>query len=172
MMINSFICSARALLLPALVFTAGLAAAQTAPVKVEAAWVRATVQGQQGTGAFMNLTAPEGARLVGVSSPVAGVAELHEMKMEGDVMRMRAISALDLPAGQTVQLKPGSYHLMLMDLKRPLAKDSTVPVTLRFQNAKGVESKLELILPVATASPAAAASAKTPAAPAKMDHKH
>lgn len=173
MLINSLVPGVRALLLPALVLAAGLAAAQNAPVKVEAAWVRATVQGQQGTGAFMNLTAPEGGRLVGVSSPVAGVAELHEMKMEGDVMRMRAISALDLPAGKTVQLKPGSYHLMLMDLKRPLVKDSTVPVTLRFQNAKGVESKLELILPVATTATAAAAiSAKTPAAPAKMDHKH
>jgi hypothetical protein len=69
-----------------------------------------------------------------------------------------------------VLLKPGSYHLMLMDLKRPLAKDSTVPVTLRFKDAKGVESQLELVLPVGTTPPAGAASAKSPAK--EPAHKH
>ena len=124
----------------------GMAAlAQTAAVKVEGAWARATVQGQKGTGAFMSLTAKDGTSLVGVSSPVAGVAEVHEMKMEGDIMKMRALPALDLPAGKVVELKPGGYHLMLMDLKAPLLKDSTVPVTLTFKDAKGVQSKLEQI---------------------------
>lgn len=131
------------------------ALAQTAPVKVEEAWVRATVQGQKGTGAFMSLTAKEGMALVGVSSPIAGVAEVHEMKMEGDIMKMRAVTTLDLPAGKKVDLKPGGYHVMLMDLKAPLAKDSTVPVTLTFKNVKGVQSKLELQMPVATTSPGA-----------------
>ena len=129
--------------------------AQTAPVKVEGAWARATVQGQKGTGAFMSLTAKEGMTLVGVSSPVAGVAEVHEMKMEGDIMKMRAMPILDLPAGKKVDLKPGGYHVMLMDLKAPLAKDSTMPLTLTFKDAKGVQSKLELKLPVSTAAPAA-----------------
>ena len=132
------------------------AAALVAAVQVEGAWARATVPGQKGTGAFMSLTAAQATRLVGVASPVAGVAELHEMKMVGDVMKMSAIAGLDLPAGQAVLLKPGSYHLMLMDLKRPLAKDSTVPVTLRFKDAKGVESQLEVFLPVATTAPGAA----------------
>ncbi|WP_411884289.1 copper chaperone PCu(A)C [Polaromonas sp. YR568] len=132
------------------------ALAQAAAVQVDGAWARATVQGQKGTGAFMSLTAKDATRLVGVSSPVAGVAEVHEMKMEGDVMKMRAVPALDLPAGKKVELKPGGYHVMLMDLKAPLAKDSTVPVTLLFKDAKGVESKLELKLPVATAAPGAA----------------
>ena len=90
-------------------------------------------------------------QLVGVSTPVAGTAEVHEMKMDGDVMRMRAISKLDLPAGQTVELKPGGYHVMLMDLKQPLAPGSTVPLTLALRDAKGVESKLELKVPVAAA---------------------
>ena len=144
---------------------AAFAAAQTAAVRVEGAWARATVQGQKGTGAFMNITAKEGTRLVGVSSPVAGVAEVHEMKMENDIMKMRAVPGLDLPAGQTVSLKPGGYHLMLMDLKAPLMKDSTVPVTLMFKDAKGVETKLEMVLPVGLTAPGSAAGA--PAA-----HKH
>jgi len=126
-------------------------------VEVSNAWVRSTVQGQKGTGAFMNITAKDGAKLVGVSSPVAGVAEVHEMKMEGDIMKMRALPVLDLPAGQTVQFKPGSYHLMLMDLKQPLSKGSTVPLTLRLQDAQGIETRLEVSLPVNTAPPAATA---------------
>ena len=140
--------------------------AQTAAVKVEGAWARASVQGQKATGAFMRLTAPDGARLVRAESPAAGVTEVHEMKMEGDVMKMRAIPALDLPAGKTVELKPGGYHVMLLDLKAPLAKDTTVPVTLTFKDAKGAESKQELNLPVATTAPGAAA------APAAADHQH
>lgn len=125
-------------------------------VEVKDAWVRATVPGQKGTGAFMNITARDGAKLVGASSPVAGVAQVHEMKMDGDVMKMRAMPSLDLPAGQTVQLKPGGYHVMMMDLKQTLPKGSTVPLTLRFKNAKGAESKVELKVPVSTVAPAAA----------------
>ena len=150
--------------------------AQTAPaaakpaakavVQVEGAWARATVPGQSGTGAFMSLRSAQATRLVGVASPVAGVAELHEMKMVGDVMKMSAIAGLDLPAGQAVLLKPGSYHLMLMDLKRPLAKDSTIPLTLRFKDAKGVESQLEVFLQVATTAPGTASPVKA------AEHKH
>jgi hypothetical protein len=123
------------------------------PPKVEGGWVRSSVPGQQGTGAFMRLTATEPLQLVGAATPVAGVAELHEMRMEGDVMRMRAVDKLDLPAGRTVELKPGGYHLMLMDLKQPLPQGSSVPLTLLFRNAKGVDSKLELKLPVAIRPP-------------------
>ena len=152
-------------LLAALV--AGSAIAQTAAVKVEGAWARASVPGQMGTGAFMKLTAKDGAKLVGASSPAAGVTEGHEMKMEGDVMKMRAIPALDLPAGKAVELKPGGYHIMLLDLKAPLAKDTAVPLTLTFKDAKGVESKLELKVPVAARAPG------NPGAAGMMDgHKH
>ena len=125
-------------------------------VVVNDAWVRTSVPGQKATGAFMKLTAQDGARLVSVSSPVAGVSEGHEMKMEGDIMRMRAVAGgLDLPAGKTVELKPGGYHVMLMDLKAALPKETTVPMTLVFKDAKGVESKVELNLPVALMPPAA-----------------
>jgi hypothetical protein len=140
------------------VLSAGLAATAmgqtTAPaVKVEAAWARPSVQGQQATGAFMTLTASDAITLVGVSSPAAGVTQVHEMKMNGDVMTMRAVPALDLPAGKAVELKPGGYHVMLMALKAPLAKDSQVPLTLTFKDGKGVESRLDLSVPVRAAAP-------------------
>jgi copper(I)-binding protein len=147
----------------ALALASGALYAQT--VEVKDAWVRTTVQGQKGTGAFMKITAKEGTRLVGVATPIAGVAEVHEMKLEGDVMRMRAVPGLDLPAGTTVELKPGGFHLMLMDLKTALPKDSTVPLTLLFKDAQGVRSQLQLKLPVASSAPGAAASAQEP-------HKH
>lgn len=133
------------------------AAAHAQTVEVKDAWARSTVPGQKASGAFMKLTAREGTRLVGASSPVAGVTEVHEMKMEGDIMRMRAIAGLDLPAGQTVELKPGGYHVMLLDLKTALRKDSSIPLTLVFKDAKGVESKVEVSLPVLTLAPAGAA---------------
>jgi copper(I)-binding protein len=124
-------------------------------VEIKGAWARATVQGQKATGAFMQLTAKDKAQLVSVSSPVAGVAEVHEMKMNGDVMQMRAVQGgLELPAGKAVELKPGGYHVMLMDLKTPLVKDTTVPLTLVFKDSKGVEFKTELKLPVSTVAPA------------------
>jgi periplasmic copper chaperone A len=82
---------------------------------------------------------------------------VHEMRLEGDIMKMQAVKdGLELPAGKTVELKPGSYHLMLMDLKLPLTKDSSIPLTLVFVDAKGVESKTELKLPVSTMAPMAA----------------
>ena len=125
-------------------------------VDVKDAWVRTSVQGQKATGAFMKITAKDGAQLVSASSPVAGVTEVHEMKMDGDVMKMRAVpGGLPLPAGKTVELKPGGYHVMLMDLKAALPKDSTIPLTLVFKDAKGVQSKLELKVPVTTAAPGA-----------------
>jgi periplasmic copper chaperone A len=137
-----------------LLMSHAFAHADKAHVNVDGAWVRATVAGQQGTGGFMKLTAREDLRLVGVQSPAAAVAEIHEMKMTANnVMEMRAITDLELPKGKTVELKPGSYHLMLMSLKQALPKDSNVPVTLIFKDAKGVESKLDLSIPVAITSP-------------------
>ena len=153
--------------LPALIFAAAcsVASAQSAAPVVENAWVRASVPGQRATGAFMRITAKEATQLVGVASPAAGVAEVHEMKMEGDVMRMRPLSALDLPAGRAVDLKPGGLHLMLMELRQPVAAGAKVPLTLVFRNAKGVESRLELQAPVSVQAPGAAAGAHS-------HHKH
>ena len=143
----------------------------SAQVLVKDAWVRTSVQGQKATGAFMTITAKEGSKLVSASTPVAGVAEVHEMKMDGDIMRMRAVAGgLDLPAGKAVELKPGGYHVMLMDLKAALPKDTTVPLTLVFKDAKGVESKIELKVPVSTVAPGAKSDG---GAAMQMDqHKH
>lgn len=140
-----------------------------APVTVENAWARASVPGQQATGAFMRLTAQEPLQLVGVETPVAAVAEVHEMKMEGDVMRMRAIASLDLPKGVVVELKPGGYHLMLQQLKSPLLKDTQVPITLVFKDAKGALSRLSLQLPVQAMAPKGGAM---PAGHAMHGHQH
>ena len=131
-------------------------ATPTPPVQVKGAWLRPAVQGQQATGGYMLLTARETLRLVGVATPVAAVAEVHEMKMEGDVMKMRPLASLELPAGQTVELKPGGYHLMLQELRQPLPRGSVVPLTLVLRNAAGVESRVELKVPVEVAMPGAA----------------
>lgn len=131
-----------------------VASAQT--VEVQDAWARATVQGQKATGAFMKITAKADAKLVSVSTPVAGVAEVHEMKMDNGVMTMRAVEGgLALPAGKAVELKPGGYHVMLMDLKLPLQKDTTIPVTLVFKDAAGKETRTELKVPVSATAPMA-----------------
>ena len=101
----------------------------------------------------MTLTAKEDTALVAVSSPVAGVAQVHEMKMEGDVMRMQAVPSLALPAGKPVSLRPSNYHVMLMDLKLALKPDSTIPLTLFFKNAQGVSSRLDIKVPVYLTAP-------------------
>ncbi len=148
---------ASSLLLTAQVFAQAVPASapNAAPVTAEGAWARTSVPGQKATGAFMKLTSKDNLQLVSASSPVAGITEIHEMKMENDVMKMRAVTSLELPAGKAVELKPGGYHMMLLDLKAPLAKDTTVPLTLVFKDVKGVESKLELKVPVAVRAPAA-----------------
>lgn len=150
---NNFSFLRSAALAAAVLFTAA-AQAQTAPVDVQNAWARASVPGQSGSGAFMTLTAREPLTLVGASTPAAAVAEVHEMKMEGEVMRMRPVPALALPAGQAVELKPGGYHVMLMELRAPLKPRTQIPLTLRFRDAKGAESTLQLSVPVSMTPPA------------------
>jgi copper(I)-binding protein len=108
-------------------------AQRSAHIDVKSAWARPTVAGQMGTGAFMSLTSRDGARLLGASSDVAGVVEIHEMAMEGNVMRMRPIRSLDLPPGSTVELRPSGHHMMLLDLKRPLATGEKIQVELRLE---------------------------------------
>jgi len=108
-----------------------------AQVAVKDAWIRGIVPGQKATGAFMRLASPAETSLVAVATPVARIAEIHTMSMDKGVMRMRAIDALPLPAGKAVALEPGGYHLMLMDLRQPLADGATIPLTLTFADAAG-----------------------------------
>lgn len=119
-----------------------------AQVTVGEPWVRATVAAQKTTGAFMTLTSTQNVKLVGVSSPAAGIVEVHEMKMDNDMMRMRQIPALELPAGKAVKLAPGGYHLMLLDLKQPLKDGDKVALTLEIEDAQKVRSKVVVDAPV------------------------
>ncbi|HVR54714.1 MAG TPA: copper chaperone PCu(A)C [Pseudorhodoferax sp.] len=134
---------------------AGIAQAQ---VSVEDAWVRATVPQQKATGAFMKLNAAKDSRLVSVTSPASPVAEVHEMAMQDNVMRMRQVPGVELPAGKTIELKPGGYHIMLMDLPRQVKAGETVPLTLVFEGKDGKRESLEVQAPVrpvnASAAPA------------------
>ena len=146
--------------LAALIFAAFPVMAQ---VTVKDPWVRATVAAQKATGAFMQITSAQDARLVEASSPVAGVVEVHEMVMDKDVMKMRAVKGLDLPAGKTVELKPGGYHVMLMDLKEQMKEGATVAVTLVVEGKDKKRSAIEVKAPV---KPLATASK------AEAEHKH
>jgi periplasmic copper chaperone A len=125
-----------------------LALAAQAQTTVKDPWVRGTVAGQKATGMFGQVSSASGGKLVSVSSPVAGVVEIHEMVMDGSVMKMRAIAGLDLPAGKVVDLKPGGYHVMLMDLKQELKPGESVPVTLVIEGAGGKRESVELKAPV------------------------
>lgn len=116
----------------AAVLLAAAGAAQ-GQVDVRAAWIRATVQGQTAAGAYMLLSSSRRASLVGAETPVAASVELHEMKMDGNVMRMRAVASLEIPPGKTVKLSPGGYHMMLLGLKRPLNKGDSVPIRIKVE---------------------------------------
>jgi len=120
-----------------------IASAAQAQTTVKDPWARATVAQQKASGAFMQLQSAKGGKLVSASSPVAGVVEIHEMTMDGNVMKMRAVPSLDLPAGKAVDLKPGGYHVMLMDLKQQLKAGDTVPITLVVESA-GQRETLEV----------------------------
>ncbi|MCU0503403.1 MAG: copper chaperone PCu(A)C [Anaerolineae bacterium] len=121
----------------------GAASAIHAQVRVDGAWARATVPSQSATGAFMRLTADKDVVLTGVSSPVARVVEVHEMSMDKDIMRMRAVDQLPLKAGQTNELKSGGLHIMMMGLKKQIKVGEVVPLTLSFKAADGRVSTVE-----------------------------
>jgi periplasmic copper chaperone A len=132
-----------------------------ADVTVKESWVRGTTPAQKATGAFMEITSSEAASLISASSPVAGVVEIHTMKMENNMMTMRAIPKLDLPAGQGVKLAPGGNHVMLMDLKQQMKKGDVVPITLKVE---GKDKKVQII--------EIKAEVRDLTTPATMDHGH
>jgi len=112
-----------------------------AQIEVRDAWIRATVPSAKTSGLYLQITSKQDAQLVAVRSSAAGVAEIHQMKMEGQMMRMHAVDGIELPAGQTINLAAGGYHIMLMDLKRQLKEGETVPVTLVFRKqSKGSDT--------------------------------
>ena len=125
-----------------------VSSAALAQVSVTDPWVRATVPAQKVSGAFMQLRSAKAGRLVEVKSPVAGRVEIHEMAMQGQTMRMRAVPALELPAGQAVNLASGGYHIMLFDLQRQLKEGEQVPLTLTVVGADGKRERVEVQAPV------------------------
>ncbi|EHK63692.1 copper chaperone PCu(A)C [Achromobacter arsenitoxydans] len=130
--------------------------AQDAGLSVQDAWVRATVPNQHATGVFMRLTSAAPGRLVAVESQAAKHVEVHEMAMQDNVMKMRQVPGIDLPAGQAVELKPGGYHVMLIDLAGQIAPGDHVQLTLVVEDA----SRQQRRVPVdAVARPLNAAAA-------------
>ena len=116
---------------------ASVAAAPSA-LTVDQAWVRATPPNAAVAGGFLRITNAGTADevLLAADTEAAERVEIHEMKMRGEVMEMRQLNGgLDIPAGETVELKPGGYHLMLIKPKRPLAEGQSLTLTLRFKNA-------------------------------------
>ena len=107
----------------------------------------------------MQLKSTGDTALVGAASPVAKIVEIHEMKMDAGVMKMSAIDKLPVPAGKTVELKPGGYHVMLMDLTQQLKEGESVPITLSFVDKGGKKTTVEVKAPV---KPLAAAPAAKP----------
>jgi copper(I)-binding protein len=118
--------------------------AKVGSIKVEQAYTRSTVPGQMAAGGFMKIENKGGGadQLVSASSPVAGEVQLHEMAMEGNVMKMRQVKDITVPAGGAVELKPGGLHLMFMNIKAPLTAGESVPVKLKFAKAGEVEVKM------------------------------
>ncbi|MDD2056701.1 copper chaperone PCu(A)C [Pseudomonas sp. GD03860] len=126
----------------------GLALPAFADTSVTDAWVRATVAHQQSTGAFMTLTASSDSKLVDVQSPVAEIVQVHQMTMDNDVMGMKQVQSVELPAGKAVSLDPNGYHVMLMKLKQQVKEGEQVPLTLVIEDAKGQKQTLEIKAPV------------------------
>jgi hypothetical protein len=135
-----------------------------AQVSVTEPWIRATVPGQKVAGGYMQLKSERNVALVDASSPAAARVEIHEMAMEGNVMKMRAMTKLDLPAGRTVELKPGGYHIMFMEIKEPMKPGAQVPVTLVFEDGEKKRSSINVTAEVRPLSGAPGAK--------KDEHKH
>ena len=131
----------RSLLFAALAMAAALAQAS---VTASDAWVRGTVAAQKTTGAFVTLQSSEESRLVAVTTPAARSAEIHASEQKQGVMHMHALDAIALPAGQRVELKPGSFHIMLVGLTRALSAGDTVPLTFTFEDRQGKRTRIEV----------------------------
>ena len=143
------------LIVVAMLLVSAAAFGQAPNIHAEQPWARATAPQQKVGGAYVTLTSPADDRLMGASSPVAGRTEVHEMTMNGGVMRMREQKdGVALPAGKPVALAPGGYHIMLMDLQKPLTAGQTITVQLRFQHAPPMDLEVK-VAPIGAQGPSA-----------------
>ena len=141
-----------------------------AEINIKDSWVRATVPQQRATGAFMQITSTTNVRLIEAQSSIARSVEIHEMKMDNNVMKMREISGVDIAAGKTLELKPGSYHIMFMDLKQQVKEGDAIPLKLVFEAA---DKQRETIDITAYGRPLTTPAASTGTAPdAHGKHVH
>lgn len=151
--LNAAICAA---------LTLASATAAHAQVTVKEPWVRGTVASQKATGAFMQLSTTEAVRLVEVRSGAAKIVEVHEMRMEGDRMMMKAVPGIDLVPGQMLELKPGGFHVMLIDVVKPLNAGDKVPLTLVLEGKDKKRTQVEVSAEVRALN----------AMPAAQQHQH
>ncbi|WP_349970044.1 copper chaperone PCu(A)C [Pseudomonas caspiana] len=122
----------------------GLTCQVSAQTQVDDAWVRATVAGQQATGAFMTITSSSDSKLLSAQSPVAKIVQLHLSTMKNDVMSMQPVEFIELPAREPVTLDPHKYHVMLIDLVEQVKEGDKVPLTLTIENAKGEKESIKV----------------------------
>jgi len=122
--------------------------AQPSGVEVTNAWARGTVSAQKSSGVFLDIRSSAAARLIGAASPVAAAVEIHNMSLEGGVMRMFPVKTVELPAGTLVRLAPGGYHVMLLGLRRQLKAGERIPLTLKVQGVDGKVQDIEAHVPV------------------------
>jgi periplasmic copper chaperone A len=113
-----------------LLMPAWFAAHAESTIEIKDPRARATVPGQKVAGVYLEITSRENARVVGVRSTASKSAEIHSMSTQGGMMRMRRLDGIDLPGGQAVRFEPGGNHIMLLDIRAPLAPGQHVPVTL------------------------------------------
>jgi copper(I)-binding protein len=132
----------------ALIASIAFASTAFAQTTITEPWVRATVPQQTASGAFMQVRSADAARLVSASSPVARSVEIHKMEMNGQTMKMREVDGIDLPAGQTVNLASGGFHIMLVGLNRQLKEGESVPVSLIIERKQGKSETVVVNAPV------------------------
>jgi len=129
-----------------LLLLALVASPALAQIKIEDAWSRATAPGAKIAAGYMTIRnaskAPD--KLMSASSPAAEKVETHVTVKDGDIFRMREVKGYDIPAGGAFELKPGSAHLMLVNVKAPLKEGDKVPLTLRFERAGEVKTELHV----------------------------
>ena len=114
-------------------------------------WVRANAPGQSVGAAYMTLLSAQDSTMIKAEADIAGSVEIHSMKMENGVMKMRMLEELPLKAGKAEKLAPGGFHLMLFDLKKPLVAGENVKFTLSFKDAAGKTTQQQVTLPIKAA---------------------